>query len=267
MCYLADHYAPVSVQNLLDFYDHDISLPRRAVMVTFDDASRDFAEYAWPIMQRHRIPVTLFVPTAYPDHPERFFWWDHLYHAIKETKTPSLQTDIGVIRLTTPNQRRRAFKVLREDVKDLPHEQAMVWLDETFRRLDAPPPIHNVLSWEELRRLYREGVTMGAHTRTHPMVQRIKVEEACEEAVGALSDLKRELGEVPPIFAYPSGGFSDEVVQMLASEGFLLAFTTINGLNDLKTADRLRLNRFNIGRLSSTAAVRARLLPYTLISN
>ena len=267
MRHLAEHYSPVSVQMLLDYYAQGAPLPPRAVMVTFDDAYRCFAEHALPVMQRHNIPATLFVPTAYPDHPETFFWWDRLYHAIKATTSPSLETPAGIVHLVTPDQRTSAFKQLREVVKRLPHEQAMKWLDGVYRQLDAPPPIHNVLTWDELRQLHRQGVTLGAHTQTHPLVNRITVDQAREEAVGALHDLTNQLGSVPPIFAYPSGGFSDEVVRMLASEGFALAFTTIDGLNDLKTVDRLRLRRFNVSRLASTAAIRAQLLRYSLIPN
>jgi peptidoglycan/xylan/chitin deacetylase (PgdA/CDA1 family) len=40
-------------------------LPGRRVLVTFDDAYVDFQEHAWPILQRHGFPATLFVPTAH----------------------------------------------------------------------------------------------------------------------------------------------------------------------------------------------------------
>jgi peptidoglycan/xylan/chitin deacetylase (PgdA/CDA1 family) len=40
-------------------------LTGRAVLITFDDATEDFAESAWPLLQRYGFPTTLFVPTAY----------------------------------------------------------------------------------------------------------------------------------------------------------------------------------------------------------
>jgi peptidoglycan/xylan/chitin deacetylase (PgdA/CDA1 family) len=57
-------------------------LPPRAVLITFDDAYDDFGKTAWPILQHFRLPATLFVPTAYPDQPQRAFWWDRLYRAM-----------------------------------------------------------------------------------------------------------------------------------------------------------------------------------------
>ncbi|MGY1659594.1 glycosyltransferase [Geodermatophilus sp. SYSU D00705] len=51
-------------------------LPGRAVLLTFDDAYVDFQEEAWPILQRHGFPATLFVPTA---HVGGSNVWDEVY--------------------------------------------------------------------------------------------------------------------------------------------------------------------------------------------
>ena len=47
--------------------------------MTFDDAYCDFADHAWPVFRRLGVPVTLFVATEYPDHPDRAYWWDRLH--------------------------------------------------------------------------------------------------------------------------------------------------------------------------------------------
>jgi peptidoglycan/xylan/chitin deacetylase (PgdA/CDA1 family) len=39
----------------------------RRVALTFDDAYRDFLENAYPILREHRLPATVFVPTAHID--------------------------------------------------------------------------------------------------------------------------------------------------------------------------------------------------------
>jgi peptidoglycan/xylan/chitin deacetylase (PgdA/CDA1 family) len=39
--------------------------PPRSVVLTFDDAFRDFVEHALPVLQEHRLRATLFVPTGY----------------------------------------------------------------------------------------------------------------------------------------------------------------------------------------------------------
>jgi peptidoglycan/xylan/chitin deacetylase (PgdA/CDA1 family) len=268
MSYLAANYNVVSMPELLDACARGRVLPPRSVMITFDDACCDFAEHAWPTLKRYRLPATLFVPTAFPDQLERSFWWDQLYQALALTEQrDSLDTPLGRLPLRTPTQRTQAFGQLKDYVKTLPHQAAMEWVDRTCAALGSARPAHNVLSWNELRRLAREGVTLGAHTRIHPLMNRVSPEEVRAEAVGSLRDLEREIGQVPPIFAYPSGGFNNDVVHTLTREGFKLAFTTVRGVNDMHDADRLRLRRINIGRRTNLSIFRARLLPWSLYLN
>src|SRR6185437_4555254 len=103
---LASWARPVSLEQMLA-----ASLPRRAVTVTFDDAYADFAECAWPVLRRYGIPVTLFVPTAYPGSPDTRFWWDRL-HAALECASEPLPTPLGRLRLDSPSRRRSAYRAL-----------------------------------------------------------------------------------------------------------------------------------------------------------
>ncbi len=55
-------YTPVSLSDLLTAYHQRHPLPRRAVLLTVDDAYADFVQHALPILQQQAMPVTLFVP-------------------------------------------------------------------------------------------------------------------------------------------------------------------------------------------------------------
>jgi peptidoglycan/xylan/chitin deacetylase (PgdA/CDA1 family) len=39
----------------------EASLPRRAVVLTFDDGYQNFYDYAWPVLRRHGFPATVFL--------------------------------------------------------------------------------------------------------------------------------------------------------------------------------------------------------------
>src|SRR5262249_42645206 len=155
-----------------------------------------FAEHAWPTLKRYHLPATLFVPTAFPDQTQRSFWWDQLYQALTCTeRREDLDTPLGRLPLRTPTQRAQAFNQLKDNVKTLPHRSAMEWVEQTCAALCVTRPAHNVLTWNELRRLAREGVSLGAHSRTHPLMNRVSPNEARDEAVGSLHDLEREIGQ------------------------------------------------------------------------
>lgn len=261
MRYVAAHFHVVSLAEVIAACHGGPPLPPRSLLITFDDAYRDFAEHAWPILRRHGLPVVLFVPTSYPDQPHRSFWWDRLHQAFWATpRRDAIATPLGHLRLATPRQRHRGAQRLNGHVKMLPHAEAMALVDRACQELEAPPAENRVLGWDELRRLAREGVTLGAHTQTHPLVNRIPLEVARAESAGSLGDLRREIGAAEPVFAYPGGALSDDVVRALREEGFLLSFTTAPGINDLATSDPLRLHRLDVSRQATLPVFRTRLL-------
>ena len=107
MGYLAGNFNVVSLYDVLEAVQGGRRLPGRAVLITFDDAYCDFTDYAWPILTRHRLPVTMFVPTAYPDRPERSLWWDRLHRAFSASRSELHSTPIGTLSLETSEERRR----------------------------------------------------------------------------------------------------------------------------------------------------------------
>ena len=268
MRFLAAHYRVISMAELCQAVTAEASLSPRSVLITFDDAYCDFEEYAWPILKANRLPVTLFVPTAFPGQPQRRFWWDQLYQAIlSDPSRHFLETPLGRLSIVTPAQRLEAFKQLRNYIFTQPHEEAMAWVESFCKWSGFKSSSPEVLGWDALRNLAEAGVTLGAHTRTHPLMHRISSEGAIAEAVRSREDLEREIGSVLPVFAYPGGGFNDAVVDGLRRAGFQLAFTTLRGVNDLRKADRQRLRRINVGQNTSLGIFRAQLTPWMVYLN
>jgi peptidoglycan/xylan/chitin deacetylase (PgdA/CDA1 family) len=261
MAHLAQDYRVVSMNRVIEAVLGGDPLPPRSVLITFDDAYRNFAEQAWPILKEFEHPVTLFVPTSFPDHPDHIFWWDRLKYAFCYTgRRDMIQTPVGEVSLATEAQRQQAFIRLKKSLKFLPHSELMAWTYQLCRELDTPQPESEILGWDDLRQLADEGVLLGAHSQTHPFMDEITTEEAKAEAEGSLKDLDREIGQSLPIFAYPNGRFGESTIQALQEAGFVLGFTTIRGVNDLGNADPLRLRRINIGSRATLPVLRARLL-------
>jgi peptidoglycan/xylan/chitin deacetylase (PgdA/CDA1 family) len=238
-------------------------LPQRAVLVTFDDAYFDF-DIAWSILKPLKLPATLFVPTAYPDQPERAFWWDRLYRAMMNASRRELKiAPLGVLPLADAKTRAASLKSVQNHIKTIPHREATALVDAICEKLDSKPLVQkSVLSWKELRQLAKEGVTMCAHTQTHPIMTQLTLEDLRREVVGSQEDLKREIGAALPIFCYPSGSHDDAVVKVLREENFRVAFTTVKGQNDLRTADLLRLRRTNMTRRTSLPFFRVKLMKW-----
>ena len=247
MRYVAKWYDVVSASDVLDAWRGRHALPRRPVLITFDDACRDFADVAWPILTRCALPATLFVPTAFPDQPQRHFWWHRLHGAFMSTRLAEVADPaLGVLVMSTPEARRTGLRLVQRRLKAMPHGEAMDAVERLCRRLgEAHVPRNDVLTWRELRRLAAEGVTLGAHTRTHPALTRLSADQAREEIRGSRDDLERETGETPRMFAYPFGDCDEATARLVREEGFELAVTCRDGHNR-PSADPFRLCRTNI---------------------
>jgi glycosyltransferase involved in cell wall biosynthesis/peptidoglycan/xylan/chitin deacetylase (PgdA/CDA1 family) len=260
MEYLARNYRILAMDHLLDLLRKDRRLPPRAVLLTFDDAYTDFEEHAWPILRHLGLPATLFVPTAFPDRPEKTFWWDRLFQTLAAARTGGIETPLGRLEWVSFGERVRAYRTIREGIKRMPHDAGMELVGKICDELGDGHPTPGVLSWSSLRALAREGVALGSHTRRHPMMDRIPLEDAREEIQGSIQDLTREVGSVSPVFAYPAGRYNDGVARIVAESNVQLAFTTEPGVNDLRKSDRLRLRRVHVGPRVGIAALRAQLL-------
>ena len=260
---LARDYQVVSMENVLDAVENGAGLPDRAVLVTFDDAYRDFADHAWPILKKLNLPVTVFVPTAYPDQPERLFWWDKLHQAFSQEDRTELSTPIGTISLTSAEERGEGLKKLQGYIKALTHEESMRLVDQIHEAAVISYLIHpTVLTWDELRRLAKDGVTLGAHTQTHPILTRVSLGKARQEITCSQIDLEREIGNALPIFSYPDGSHTEAIVNVLKEEGFKVGLNGPSGVNDLCTVDPFRIRRINVTRRSTPFVFRLRMSPW-----
>ena len=266
---VARRYRIVGIEDVLGRARGSRRLRRRSVLLTVDDAYTDFAEHAWPALRARGLPVVLFVPTAYPDAPDRAFWWERLFGAIRATKRSTIDGPDGSLPLTTDAEREAAYRRLRGSLKAMPHDELVRCVDDLVAALGggadeaaaaAAAADGRVLGWDELRRLRSEGVSLAPHTRTHPLLSRLPGDASEAEIAGSREDLLRMTGSNLPVFAYPSGATSPEAADAARRAGIEVAFTTERGVNDLRSADWLGLRRINVSVRTPSALVRAQML-------
>src|SRR3954447_19379433 len=63
--FLGEHYSVVSLQAVRQRCRGEAALPRRAVLLTFDDGYADNLEIAMPILSAAGHPAAIFVPTDF----------------------------------------------------------------------------------------------------------------------------------------------------------------------------------------------------------
>jgi len=93
------------------------------------------------------------------------------------------------------------------------------------RLLGAP----GYMARTQLLEMAASGVTIGAHTRTHPNLRTCSANELEQEILGSKQDLEDLVGKPVTSFAYPTGLLNDQVVAAVAAAGFTSAVTTRPG--------------------------------------
>ena len=255
MHWLRKKFTPISLDQALAGLAGRATLPRRPVLVTFDDAYRNNLEVAWPILQEFGIQPTLFVPTQFISS-SRSYWGEELENQIGATRALGVPFQNQWYGLRTPEERREAFRKISPALKRLDpsaRERAWAELEAQFARSgDAKSPQAGEarLTWEELGTLHQQGVTLGSHTLSHPLLPGLPVDEIQQELEGSKSELEARLGTPVQAFAYPNGDWDPEVRQRVEQAGYACAFTTQPGSNGVHT-DRFLLHRMTINATDS----------------
>jgi len=210
------------------------SLPPRAVCITFDDGYRSIHDFALPILKEFNLPATVFVTTGYIDAGN--MWNDRILEAIRAV--PNSQIDLrdmglNVYQLQTINDRKRAINMLTEDAKYLPPEERQDLISKLEHLSGAVFEDRLMLSREMLCALVDQGIEIGAHTISHPILTRLDNSSARHEIEGGKKQLEKIIAKPVRLFAYPNGktgvDFDERHVAMARDAGFDAAFTTAFG--------------------------------------
>jgi len=260
MDYLKINFTVMALEELVECAQKSRPLPPNTVVITFDDGYRDNLMTAAPILRRRALPAILFITTGMIGTRAQF-WWDELHTLLQ--KTPAMIINlpvIGRLKLETAQERAQAMERLRQLLKRMPEEQRRAQIAALRGALGAgvqtahsnnanPEALH--LNWDEARQLPALGVTLGAHSHTHPILPRLTTAQAEAEIATSKRILETELRQPARFFAYPNGGvddFNEQIKQLLTQYGFKAAVTLIHGVNWLNSElDWLALRRIYIG--------------------
>jgi peptidoglycan/xylan/chitin deacetylase (PgdA/CDA1 family) len=225
-------------------------LPRRAVVLTFDDGYADILYYAKPLLDRYQIPATIFVTSGYLG---REFWWDELAWMIVNSQSMpdelSLIVDGKIFAWSISDQDRP--KLLRNIYRRLLHmstgsrRQAITQLRQCIG-VDAGQEMNvgRALTHEELTELAKdELVTIGAHTVNHPVLTNLSEETRHYEIEQCKRDLETILQKPITAFSYPNGAGNEITQTLLYQAGYDSACASYNDVAHMDS-DLFNLPRF-----------------------
>ena len=225
------------------------SLPARAASITFDDGYADNVTTALPILQRHGLPATFFIATAYLDGGRMFN--DTVIEAIRRTPHDRLDLSalgLGQHDLGSPGARALAIGQILPKVKPLPPDERETTVARLCDLADCGLlPEDLMMTTDQLRSLHGAGMDIGAHTSRHPILAKMDDEAVRKEIAEGKAFLEATVGERIRLFAYPNGkpgkDYLPEQAAIVRELGFEGALSTQPGVA-VRTSDLFQLPRF-----------------------
>jgi len=233
MALLSRHYRPFTLQEAARRLA-DGTLPRRAVVVSFDDGYRDNFETALPVLLQHGIPATFFIATGFLGNGR--MWNDTVIEALRRSPAGELDLsfmDLGRYTIADDADRVSVMNALIGKLKYRPMEERQSLVDSLADRIGESLPNDLMMSRDQVGGLFEAGMEIGGHTCHHPILSNIDLEEAQREIVSGQAVLQEITGSRVTTFAYPNGrpgqDYRHEHTELLRNNGFEAAVSTAWG--------------------------------------
>jgi peptidoglycan/xylan/chitin deacetylase (PgdA/CDA1 family) len=198
----------VSIDELREVLVSRRGRARKLVVITFDDGYADVLHTALPLLASRNVPFVLYLTTGFPDRTVVPFWYP-LERALAAGPrlTLSLRGEERSYPAATAAEREASFEAIHAifQAADLGEHRALA--EEAFgAAVIARAEEELFLTWEGVARLAAHPlVTLGAHTVSHPVLQRLSPEAARREILESRLRLEAKLGRPVRHFAYPYG--------------------------------------------------------------
>lgn len=197
----------ISLNTLSDIIHGKKQADRPFVAFTIDDGYLDNYTNALPVFEKYQVPFAIFVATDFIDK-KAILWWDTIEELI--LRGEDIRTSDGhIYPCYTFQQRWNTFRVLREQILKLDQSLLQEELNKLFANyhLNWLAPIQeNAMSWEQVSQISHHPLcTIGAHTVSHPALNKVSDKQFDFEISECLSKLKGAIGQNIKHFAYPYG--------------------------------------------------------------
>ena len=229
---------------------------RPRLALTFDDGWRDNADQAYPLLERHAVPASIFLSTDFIG-TDRAFWWEAIGETLWQNPASSASkkllaelrghgVDLPEIVLQPGNcdARSLALALLLQQLKRLPPASLQALADRCPK-----DQIPQSMDWTQVQKLESSGlVQFGPHGASHNILTQLDAATLRKDLARSHAELSNHCTSPLPIYCYPNGDHNAEVRRAVADLGYRFALGTAPGLVTAEPSQLLALPRIDVSQ-------------------
>ncbi len=247
--FLKSRYHLIDPEEFRSFIEQGKTLPPRAILLTCDDGLLNTVTDMLPILQSEAATCLFLVTTASCGDDPGMLWYEELFHLMRNRPLDELAAKLPNENIAQANSHEnfqtRWWSIVRRASK-FGAEPRAAWM-RLVRTHCGPTQASSEKRWrllnlQELKQLSNMGMSIGAHTRTHPVLSLCDDEEARREISESKIEIERALGQPVWAFAYPFGNPSTmggRECRLAQEAGFSCAFLNVADWPVRPVQDRL----------------------------
>lgn len=232
---------PVSMDDVINFCNGK-KIPTKPFAITFDDGFQNNYRFALPILERLKIPATIYITTNFIEK-NLMSWIDRIEWAFEKKKNFNIYLPwrSKSIKISSVKKKINILNEIRKKVKSNHTIDPKLLADNIQLQLKLPKKISNntqidkKLSWKEIKTLNSNPlITIGGHTHNHSILSYIDQKYLKKEISYSLKLLRIKAGVSTKHFSYPEGtkiSYNKFVIKELKNNGIQCCPTAVHGLN------------------------------------
>jgi peptidoglycan/xylan/chitin deacetylase (PgdA/CDA1 family) len=256
--FLKAHYEVLSFSDLLDRWrEKSLKKNARYCVITFDDGWLDNYLHAFPLLKKHSMPATIFLPTSFIG-TERWFWPERLLYVLGHADAAleaslrqryawlsSVPVGDSSVTLSEDTDKRDAV-VEACKARSESEVEELVEFARAQSNLELPSG-RACVNWNEVEEMSKDRIEFGSHTRNHRILTNVSLQEVQDELDASRKDLERTGVHHVPVFAYPNGNYDEDIKDLVRSCDYFAAVTTNFGFESFRgDGDPLQIRRISI---------------------
>ena len=239
-------YSVISAQQFQEWCLNQRALPPRPVLLTCDDGLQNNVTDMLPVLKECGVSCLFFVTGASARETSSLLWYEELYLMFLSVPRLAFELPEFDLALTVSSRYERRSKwgqllrmmssydqSTRSTIVEQIRDRLGLRVDWKERYMDnSGARRFALLTASQLREISGAGMSIGAHTLSHPVLSQLPAELARQEVLESRLSLEKVLGQPVWALAYPFGdqaSVTSRELRLAEEAGFSCAFMNVDG--------------------------------------